>query len=187
MGRFYQIGHERHTVPVPPVEADTVYIEAGPLVIGVEYRVVTDAVLDDHYAKDEAARRAHWEVRAELGVAAGEVDDHGPSVHVFDAESKAEYLRFDIFEGDPHYHYITPGEKHVAVAFDDIANVPYGEWVLIALARKMPEMLRKAEADALADRVDPVALEAALPKVAQALARVETLRRPKPVQSATAP
>ena len=32
--------------------------------------------------------------------------DEGVTIHVFDADDGHEYLRFDVFDDEPHYHYI---------------------------------------------------------------------------------
>jgi hypothetical protein len=32
--------------------------------------------------------------------------DEGVTIHVFDASDGHEYLRFDVFDDEPHYHYI---------------------------------------------------------------------------------
>lgn len=89
-----------NVMPIPPVEARTTYFEFGSLRLGVEYRRLTDAVT----------------AAAVLVAAAGDergqttdLDDRGVSIHVFghqDGEDR-EFLRFDCFVEDPHYHYIS--------------------------------------------------------------------------------
>ena len=34
--------------------------------------------------------------------------DEGVSIHVFGTEDRHEYVRLDVFDGEPHYHYVHP-------------------------------------------------------------------------------
>ncbi len=97
------------------------------------------------------------------------MEDRGWSVHVCDAATGAEYLRFDVFEGDPHYHYIHPGDHHFVVPFDRAASGDMTEWAIECLRRRLPEMLEHAGASDLAARVDRAQLEAAIPELRAAL------------------
>ena len=84
-------------MPIPPVEAQTEYFEAGAVIFGVEYRLLNDAIaagseVEDATGSDESAE--HF-------------DDRGVSLHVFGqlaGGERLEYLRFDCFNEDPHYH-----------------------------------------------------------------------------------
>ena len=89
-------------MPIPPNEKLTEYFDAGNVRIGVEYRILTDDVVA--------------EIRKTLKVANGadegqleNLDDSGVSLHVFAgaAGNQLEYLRFDCFREDPHYHYVS--------------------------------------------------------------------------------
>ena len=87
-------------MPIPPVEAQTAWFEAGPIRIGVEYRLLTDAVA----ASNQLAAAAGDE-RGQTS----ELDDRGVALHVCgeqDGEWR-EFLRFDCFVEDPHYHYVS--------------------------------------------------------------------------------
>ena len=74
-------------MPIPPIEAHTHWFEAGGLRIGVEYRLLTDAI-----AAAAQLQSANGDVP---GVEGGSVDDRGVSLHVVarqDGEAR-EFLR----------------------------------------------------------------------------------------------
>ena len=53
----------------------------------------------------------------------GGFTDEGISVHVVSVADDHEYLRFDMFEQEPHYHYIhRSGEVNNVVEFDRVAR-----------------------------------------------------------------
>lgn len=169
MSRAIRVGSRFDAMPIPLVEANTTYFKAGVVDIGVEYRFLTDDIL-------EAAIPA--DVRAEKGIDASRppepLDEQGVSLHVCDAANHDEYLRFDAFQGDPHYHYIVPGSHNVVIGFDEVAGGDFLTWMYTRLSTRLPEMLREAGADELAAKVDPGALEAALPAVRE---KVDQARR----------
>ena len=102
--------------PAPPVNADTTYYPAGTLLFGVEHRTVLHPETGGLYA-------------------------NGPTLHVFDAETRQEYLRFDIFPGLEHYHYIVPGQQNHLVGFDVMAHGDFLQWALDALRTRLPQLL----------------------------------------------
>ena len=168
MARDHNVGVRRETVPVPPIEENLIRFHAGPVDLGVEYRHLTDDIMAAHTATkpDQAALVAA--ARQSGGNTGIPIDDQGVSVHVFDSQTGLEYLRFDCFSEDPHYHYITPGSHHVGVGFDEAANGDCLEWTLRAISRQLPAMLRQCGATQLAEQVDPSAVEAVLGEVATA-------------------
>ena len=87
-------------MPIPPIEAHTRFFEADPIVIGVEYRLLDEEIAA---ASEIAAARG-----SDMGPGAG-MDDRGVSLHVYAVEGgeRLEHLRFDCFEEDPHYHYVS--------------------------------------------------------------------------------
>ena len=163
--RITPLGVRYNVQPIPPHAEDTRYFRAGTLTIGVEHRLLTDDIVDSSF---EAS------LRAETGIDANRPDDgladEGWSVHVFDAATDLEYVRFDGFAGDPHYHYIVPGSHNVIVPYDDVALGDFQEFALSRLRTRLPEMLRASGAHELAESVDSGALEAALVDVERALA-----------------
>jgi hypothetical protein len=152
-------------MPIPPVDAHTAWFDAGPLRIGVEYRLLTDAVA----------------AASQLDVASGdergqttELDDRGVSLHVCgeqDGEWR-EFLRFDCFVEDPHYHYVSWRAKaNEMVHLDPVADGDPLAWALERIRTRLPQMLARAGAADVAARLDPLALEDALPRVTQAAFR----------------
>jgi hypothetical protein len=126
------------------------------LTIGIEYRFLTDEIV-------EAGREK--EPRLAVGHPDAPLQEQGVSLHVCDND-RVEYIRFDNFGGDPHYHYIVPGAYNVSVQYDEVANGPFLDWALERLRASMPDMLREAGAGELADRVDGAGMESAMPEVA---------------------
>ena len=152
-------------MPIPPVEAHTAWFEAGALKIGVEYRLLNDAVA--------AANQLSTASGDERGETSG-LDDRGVSLHVCgqqDGEWR-EFLRFDCFVEDPHYHYVSWREKaNEMVQLDPVADGDPLAWALDRIRTRLPQMLVRAGASEVAVRIDVAALEAALPRVTQAAFR----------------
>ena len=166
-------------MPIPPIEAHTQWFEAGGLRIGVEYRLLTDAIAA---AADLVAASGDVPgVEAE-----GPIDDRGVSLHVVarqDGEPR-EFLRFDCFQEDPHYHYVSWRDKtNEMIHIDPIADGDPLVWALDRIRTRLPQMLARAGAEDVAARVDCTLLEAILPKVTEAAFRArfdhdaETIRR----------
>jgi len=150
-------------MPIPAIDAHTRYFESGRLRIGVEYRVLDDAVA--------AAARLHLE--AATGVETGkltEIDDRGVSLHVYVQGDGGwcEHLRFDCFEEEPHYHYVSWAARSNEVLHVDPFAVgdPLG-WALECLRTRLPQMLRRAEPgrEALVSAPD---VDTIMPRVAAA-------------------
>ena len=86
---------------MPPAPEQTQTLEVGPLRIGVEYRKLVPATIDAAYR--ENAEHLH-EIAANSPD--GGFSDEGVSIHVEGIEDEHEYLRFDAFAAEPHYHYV---------------------------------------------------------------------------------
>ena len=155
-------------MPIPPVEERTEWFEAGMLAIGVEYRRLTDAIAAAA-ALDPAEGTAGSSAAAATGL-----DDRGVSLHVCVAEAGArrEHLRFDCFQEDPHYHYVShaPRFNHM-LHLDPIADGDPLAWALERIRTRLPQMLARAGAAEAAAKLDAAALDAALPRVAEAAYR----------------
>lgn len=162
------VGTRYDVMPISAVPEQTHYVDAGPLSIGIEYRRLNQNVVSASFTQ------------AELDAAgidlANASDDAGVSLHVCERETKAEYLRFDAF-ATPHYHYITPGSHNVRVLFDAVAGGDFLKWALERLQRRLPEMLREAGAESLAEQVTPQDVETALPQIRDAVAHAVTASR----------
>ena len=152
---------------VPPIPADpehTTWVDAGVLRIGVEYRMLDDADLAANYqgaAMEEIQSAIDGRV----------IEDNGVSIHVEAVEDAHEYLRFDCFEKEPHYHYIdASGEKQTIMEFDRVAHGDMIAWAMEQLRTRLSVMLEYAGGGEVAARVQPAQVEAALQK-AERLAR----------------
>jgi hypothetical protein len=153
-------------MPIPPVEEQTSWFDAGAVRIGVEYRLLTDAVA----AANEVIAAAGATQEAAAVPSPTALDDRGVSLHVFSGEQ--EFLRFDCFDEDPHYHYISwRAKSNEMIHLDPIADGDPLAWALERIRTRLPQMLARAGAADVAARVDPAELERALPRVAEAAYR----------------
>ncbi|HVM63361.1 MAG TPA: hypothetical protein VMU14_00775 [Acidimicrobiales bacterium] len=161
MGRI-----EYSTLPVPAFLEHTVVLHAGPVDFGVEYRLLDEATILAVYGPN--SRAAFGGVRP-AGI--GEVvHEDGVSLHVFDAATGEERLRFDCFDDAPHFHLLAPGEARNVVVEHDPADGPLLDWALERLASSLPTLLDEAGARDLASRLDPATVGAAVVTV-RAVAR----------------
>jgi hypothetical protein len=159
IGKVYSIP------PQPPVEEKTRRFPAGAVSFGVEYRDLDPESLEETY-KDNPQYLAELRERSPDGG----FTDEGVTIHVFDASDGHEYLRFDVFDDEPHYHYIhrTVDDTVVnnVIDFDVSAHGDMFGWTFERLRTRLPEMLEQAGGDALARRLDAA-------RVAQVLTDVE--------------
>jgi hypothetical protein len=157
------IGTRYDVMPIPPVAAHTRTVPAGSLCIGVEFRQVDAAIIEGAYGDIDVRHAGDDTPQPPI------LDDRGVSLHVCDGATGVEYLRFDVFDDDPHYHYIRPGEYQLVVPFDRAACGDMLAWVLTTLSTRLGEMLEFAGARALASAVTRGEVEAALPLVVEAI------------------
>jgi len=163
MDRLHDFGKRHGTRPIAHVDEVTRYIEAGSVVFGIEPRQLNSMVLTAHKTKNA---EEYENLEAEIArVADLDFDLSGVSIHVFDAAERNEYLRFDAFPEDPHYHYVTPNSGHTLVAFDDVAEPDFVGWVLERLATQLAPMLEHAGGGALVATLDKATIDAALVQV----------------------
>jgi hypothetical protein len=161
-----EIGVKRLSLPaLPPDPKMTVYFDAGAVRVGVEYRELSRAITGELFKDDP-----DLELRLQLTM---DADDSGVSLHVFGAADDREYLRFDCFKEDPHYHYLLVESEtpNVIVQFDTTAGGEMLPWALERLRTRLPEMLIETGATELARQVDAATVAAALSKVAEAAAK----------------
>jgi hypothetical protein len=137
--------------PMAPDPASTDYFDVAPLRIGVEYRKVDPAALQETYGGDSDQMAEIDEHSPEGGFT-----DEGVSVHVISLADEHEYLRFDVFIDEPHYHYV---DRHAGtntvVPFDTVAHGEMLAWTIGSLRDRLPEMLSAAGAADIADAVTP--------------------------------
>ncbi len=145
--------------PIPPDAEHTTYVDAGAISIGVEYRLLDDAELTANYEGEQMD-----EIQDALDGTA--VEDNGVSLHVVGTEDGHEYLRFDLFEREPHYHYIErSGEKQTIVDYDRVALGPMLPWALEQIRHRLVPMLAHAGGGALVPKLDASRIEASLVEV----------------------
>jgi hypothetical protein len=157
------IGKTYAMPPQPPVPENLTTFEAGNVSIGVEYRDLDPEGLVATY-RDNPAHLAELLARSPEGG----FTDEGVSLHVFDASDGHEYVRFDVFDADPHYHYNHRGPEVVnnIIEFDVIAHGDMLSWALERIRTRLPEMLSEAGGAHLVAGLDQKAIEQALDRVA---------------------
>src|SRR5690606_37342378 len=110
--------------PMDP-EACTPF-EAGAVTFVLEYRNVDPERLARAYADRPEDLAEILKFSPEGGFT-----DTGLSIHVLGTKDLHEYLRFDVFQDDPHYHYVHPsGDRNHWVPFDPIAGGDMFEFAL---------------------------------------------------------
>jgi hypothetical protein len=145
--------------PIPPDPEHTTYVDAGAIRLGVEFRLLDEAELEANYQGAEMD-----EIKDALDGNA--VEDNGVSIHVVGTGDDHEYLRFDMFEQEPHYHYIEPsGESQRIVDFDRVAHGEMLPWTLDQIRTRLSTMLEHAGGAALVSKLDSARIEASLGEV----------------------
>lgn len=94
------------------------------------------------------------------------LSDQGVCLHALgdvDGE-EVELLRFDCFDHEPHYHY-GPEKRNTRLMLDKTTEGDPLEWTLNQLNERLPEMVRRAGYDELADGIDMDALRSTLDEV----------------------
>ena len=155
------------TMPIPGIDALTEFFSAGAITIGVEFRCLTDAAIAANSDKVLAAKGS---VSRIFDV----YDDSGVSLHVYgEAEGeRLEYLRFDCFHDDPHYHYVSWTDSiNDVLHMDPVADGDPLAWALDRIRTRLPQMLVRAGTPKNAAAVDTQALERIMPQVVEAAYR----------------
>lgn len=139
--------------PQPPVEENTRRFPAGAITFGVEYRDLDPESLVETYRDNPRYLAELLEKSPQGGFT-----DEGVTIHVFDAADGHEYLRFDVFDDEPHYHYIhrTVDDSVVnnVVDFDPVAQGEMFTWTFERLHGHLPAMLTQAGGAVLAATLD---------------------------------
>ena len=129
--------------PIPADPERTTYVDAGPVRIGIEYRSLDE---------DTTFEVTNADGTTSLGSQPGFVDN-GVSLHVHDAATGLEHLRFDAFDAEPHYHYLVAGSRNTVIVFDTAAHGPMFPWALECLTTRLDSMLTYAGRSELAAAV----------------------------------
>lgn len=174
-----------HTAADPMGLEEKRSFPAGAVTLEIVHREFTEAAMEKYEGRPGVAELLA-KIRDEGYY------DKGVSVYVNEAGTGRDYLRFDCFEVEPHYHYhhlhdlqaanvpIELAYQRIAghaesvvmngfwhqVPFDRAANGDIRDWVLEKLRTRLPEMLREAGATALADQLDLDLVRAALAEMA---------------------
>lgn len=91
------------------------------------------------------------------------MSDQGVCIHALaDVEGQeVELLRFDCFDHEPHYHY-GPEKRNERHMLDKTTEGDPIVWTLSHLRERLPEMVRRAGYDALADEIDTDVMDSTL-------------------------
>lgn len=150
--------------PQPPVDAHTRRFDAGAVSFGVEYRDLDPESLEATY-RDNPEHLAELREKSPVGG----FTDEGVTIHVFDAADGHEYLRFDVFADEPHYHYIHRTIDDVVVNnvvdFDPVAGGDMLAWAVDRLRTRLAPMLGQAGGADLATKVDDALVDRVLDDV----------------------
>ena len=95
------------------------------------------------------------------------LSDQGVCIHALgdvDGE-EVELLRFDCFDHEPHYHY-GPQKLNERVMLDKTTEGDSLEWTLHQLRTRLPDMVRRARYEELADSIDVDSLSGSLDELA---------------------
>jgi len=174
IGKVYAIA------PQPPVPENTRWFGAGNVTIGIEYRDVDPEGLFETYRLDQGQLAELLDRSPEGGFS-----DEGVSLHVKGAEDGHEYLRFDVFDSEPHYHYNHPGDEIVnnVIEFDTVAHGDMLPWALERIRGRLAEMLGEAGGGHLVPHLDMRLVGQAVDQVAtQAERAARAARAARPAQ-----
>ncbi|SNQ51745.1 conserved hypothetical protein [Frankia canadensis] len=175
MSTFPPIGHDLTVGPIPIVEDETTFVPAGVLEIGYATRIVDSKAIARSASVLGAVDDGRTAEQTEAYLR--ELDENPPggvALHVREASTHREYLRFDCFDDGPHYHYIVePDVAQTIVGYDVDANGPVYPWALERLRHHLPALLTRAGRPDLAARLDPDAIAAAVDAVARGVADLE--------------
>jgi hypothetical protein len=160
--------------PQPPVLEHTRVMPAGNVTIGVEYRNVDPASLQSTYAGNDAHLAELFERWP-----GGGFTDEGVSIHVWGTDDEHEYLRFDIFDDEPHYHYNHRGDEIVnnVIDFDTVALGDMLPWVFECLRTRLAPMLVEAGGAHLVGALDAARVDEVLRDVEAMAAQVRATGR----------
>jgi hypothetical protein len=176
------IGKVYSMPPQPPVAEHTRKIAAGAVTFGVEYRDLDPEGLVETY-KDNPDHLAELLEKSPEGG----FTDEGVSVHVWGSEDGHEYLRFDMFDGEPHYHYVHRSADVInnVIDYDTIALGDMLPWVMERLRTRLPDMLRESGGAEVAARVDPVVVGGVIDEVERMASAAQRQQRAVRAQSSS--
>lgn len=155
------LGLDYDLPPIALVEDRTTWFSAGPVMFGLELRELGETTLRAAYTDEQRRASAIDDVHD-----GAFMDDGGLSIHVCDAATGRELLRFDCFADTPHYHYIPVTGGNRVIAYDVDACGPMCAWTLTCLRSRLPAMLARAGAVDLVVRLDRPVIASAVDALA---------------------
>jgi hypothetical protein len=136
----YRRGNRFEQLPIPMITEHCIPVDAGAVQLVVESRKLTNEIIEGVF---------HDVVDASIPF-----DDFGATLHVCGTADGLEYLRFDCFENEPHYHYIDQAAVgNTVVRIDELAVGDPIEFSLTCVEQHLSEMLGNCNVPALADQV----------------------------------
>jgi hypothetical protein len=171
------IGKVYNIPPQPPVAENTRYLPAGAITFGIEYRDVDPETLAATYAGD-AKQLAELEEKSPEGG----FTDEGVSIHVCGTDDGHEYVRFDVFDDEPHYHYIHRTRSGAEVVnnvidFDTAAHGDMLPWAIECLRTRLPAMLAEADGRHLVPQLDSELVGRVVDELQQIAEQAQRARR----------
>jgi hypothetical protein len=175
------IGKVYNIPPQPPAPQNTRYLPAGAITFGIEYRNVDPEALEATYAHDAAQLTELEEKSPEGGFS-----DEGVSIHVCGTDDGHEYVRFDVFDDEPHYHYIHRTQSGAEVVnnvidFDTAAHGEMLPWAIECLRTRLPALLTEAEGSHLVSDLDVELISSVMDDVQEIAEQAQRARRPSPI------
>ena len=159
----YRRGNRFEQLPIPMVTEHCIPVDAGAVQLVVESRVLTNEIIQDTF---------QGAISADIPF-----DDFGATLHVCGTTDGLEYLRFDCFENEPHYHYIEPTKSaNTVVRIDELAVGDPIDFSLACVEHHLPEMLRNCGVAGLADAVagQPDTVTAAVAEVRELMRKARS-------------
>jgi len=171
-----RVGIVYNIPPEPPDPEACRWFEAGAVRFGLEYRDVTPEALEALYKDNPEHLAEMLENSPEGGFA-----DCGVSIHVSGAADDHEYLRFDAFDADPHYHYVRPtgdqSHHNHWVPFDPVAGGDMLDFAFRSLRERLAPMLTEAGGERVAGDLDPAVQSPVIDEVEQLAYEVREKQR----------
>ena len=136
----YRRGNRFEQLPIPMITEHCIPVAAGAVQLVVESRVLTNEIIQGALANV-----------VDAGIP---FDDFGATLHVCGTDDGLEYLRFDCFENEPHYHYIEQATgANTVVRIDELAVGDPIDFSLACVEHHLADMLRHCGVAGLADEV----------------------------------
>lgn len=142
MEHAYQIGRWRDRMPIPPIRNRCRSIKAGPLTFVVEARHLSDEILREAHPNDLTTETRGYD---DFGASLHILDTADGLEHLrFDCFSKDPHYHY--LRHKDHGHLVCRFD-------DVADDTEFSEWVMLRIRSRLPEMLAYAGQEDLADAV----------------------------------